>query len=138
MLGATHEFLERPDGYKGLKSAYGMKFKEVRGLDPGLTYGAVKEGTVDVNDAFSTDGRIQAFGLQTLEDDKHYFPPYYAVPIIRMDTLSAHPELEDVLNLLAGKIDDGEMSRLNGQVDLEGKEARSVAEGWLKEQGLIP
>ncbi|WP_419875076.1 glycine betaine ABC transporter substrate-binding protein [Candidatus Pristimantibacillus sp. PTI5] len=136
-LGATHEFLERPDGYPGLQQAYGMKFKEVKGLDPGLTYSAVKEGTTDVNDAFSTDGRIEAFNLKIIKDDKQYFPPYYAVPIIRMETLQAHPELEEVLNLLAGKIDDRMMSVLNGKVDLEGQQARVVAEQWLRDEGLI-
>lgn len=137
VLGATHEFLERPDGYIGLQQAYGMKFKEVKGLDPGLTYSAVKEGTTDVNDAFSTDGRIEAFDLKVIKDDKQYFPPYYAVPIIRMDTLKEHPELAEVLNLLAGKIDDREMSVLNGKVDLQGAQAREVAEQWLKDEGLI-
>lgn len=136
-LGATHEFLERPDGFIGLKDAYGMKFKSTTGLDPGLTYGAVREGTTDVNDAFSTDGRIEAFGLQVLEDDKHFFPPYFAAPVIRQDTLQAHPELAGVLNLLAGKIDDRTMSVLNGRVDLEGGEPRKVAEDWLKEAGLL-
>jgi len=138
VLGATHEFLERQDGFPGLQKAYGMKFKSVKGLDPGLTYGAVKDGTTDINDAFSTDGRIQAFRLKTLSDDKRFFPPYYAVPVVRMDALEAHPELTDILNLLAGKIDDREMSVLNGLVDLEGKQARDVAEQWLREKGLIP
>jgi osmoprotectant transport system permease protein len=137
VLGATHEFLERPDGYRGLQQAYGMKFKEEKGLDPGLTYSAVKEGTTDANDAFSTDGRIEAFNLKVLKDDKQYFPPYFAVPVIRMDTLKAHPELEEVLNLLAGKIDDHAMSVLNGKVDLEGQQARAVAEQWLRDAGLI-
>ncbi|MBO8163710.1 MAG: glycine/betaine ABC transporter substrate-binding protein [Brevibacillus sp.] len=137
VLGATQEFLERPDGYKGLQEVYNLRFKETKGLDPGLTYGAVKEEKTDVNDAFSTDGRIEAFDLKVLEDDKKFFPPYYAAPIIRMDTLQAHPELEGVLNMLAGKLDEKTMSKLNAQVDLEGKKARDVAEAWLKEQGLI-
>ncbi|RED61819.1 glycine betaine ABC transporter substrate-binding protein [Cohnella lupini] len=137
ILGATHEFLERPDGYKGVQQAYGIKFKETKGLDPGLTYTAVKDGTTDVNDAYSTDGRIKAFDLKVLKDDKQFFPPYFAVPIIRMDTLKAHPELEEVLNLLAGKIDDSQMSALNGKVDLEGLQPRDVAEQWLKDAGLI-
>jgi len=136
-LGATHEFLEREDGFKGLQSAYNMRFKKVTGLDPGLTYGAVKEGTTDVNDAFSTDGRIQAFKLKVLKDDKQFFPPYYAAVVVRDDTLKAHPELADALKLLAGKIDDKTMSVLNGQVDLEHQEPRAVAEKWLRAQGLI-
>lgn len=137
VLGATHEFLERPDGYKGLQATYRINFKETKGLDPGITYAAVRDGTVDVNDAFSTDGRIPAFNLFVLADNKQYFPPYYAVPIIRMDTLKAHPELEQTLNLLAGKLDEKVMSELNANVDLEGRQARDVAENWLKSTGLL-
>ncbi|MEW9670158.1 glycine betaine ABC transporter substrate-binding protein [Ammoniphilus sp. 3BR4] len=137
-LGATQEFLERPDGYKGLQEIYpGLKFESTKGLDPGLTYGAVKDGAVDVNDAFSTDGRIPAFNLKSLKDDKNFFPPYYAAPVVRMDTLEAHPELKDVLNLLAGKLDEATMAQLNAKVDLEGQNAQDVAEAWLKEQGLM-
>jgi osmoprotectant transport system permease protein len=136
-LGATQEFLERPDGYKGLQEVYGMKFKDTKGFDPGLTYAAVKEGAVDVNDAFSTDGRIIAFNLKVLEDDKNFFPPYYVTPVIRKDTLEAHPELEEVLSLLGNILTEEEMSTLNAKVDLEGEKARDVAEGFLKEKGLI-
>ncbi|WP_124726755.1 glycine betaine ABC transporter substrate-binding protein [Staphylospora marina] len=137
VLGSTQEFLERPDGYKGLQETYGFRFKSAKGMDAGLTYGAVKEGAVDVIDGFSTDGRIPAFNLKILKDDKQFFPPYHAAPIIRQDTLKAHPELEQVLNLLAGKLDEKTMAMLNAQVDLEGKKARDVAENWLREQGLI-
>jgi glycine betaine/choline ABC-type transport system substrate-binding protein len=137
VLGATQEFLERPDGYKGLQEVYGMKFKDAKGFDPGLTYSAVKEGQVDVNDAFSTDGRIVAFNLKVLEDDKNFFPPYYVTPVIRMDTLEAHPELADVLNQLGGILDEKKMSELNASVDLEGKKAQDVAEDFLREKGLI-
>ncbi|WP_285889308.1 glycine betaine ABC transporter substrate-binding protein [Paenibacillus glycanilyticus] len=137
VFGATQEFLERPDGYKGLQTTYGIKFKGTKGLDPGITYAAVRDGKVDVNDAYSTDGRIAAFNLKVMVDDKQYFPPYYAVPIIRDDTLKAHPELEQTLNQLAGKLDEKVMSQLNAKVDLEGKQAREVAENWLKSVGLI-
>jgi len=137
VLGATHEFLEREDGFAGLQKAYSMRFKETKGLDAGLTYSAVKEGNTDVNDAYSTDGRIEAFDLQVLQDDKHFFPPYYAAPIIRMDTLKRYPELEQVLSLLAGKLNDKSMAELNGKVDLEGRQAREVAEEWLKANGLM-
>ena len=81
ILGCTHEFLERPDGYEGLKKVYGINFSDTKGLDPGLTYAAVRDGSVDVNDAFATDGRIPAFDLKVLKDDKLYFPPYYAAPV---------------------------------------------------------
>ncbi|MEG6586388.1 glycine betaine ABC transporter substrate-binding protein [Dendrosporobacter sp. 1207_IL3150] len=137
ILGATHEFLERQDGYKGLQEAYGIKFGSTSGMDPGLTYGACRDYKVDVIDAFSTDGRIPAFNLKVLKDDKRFFPPYYAAPVIREDTLNKHPEIADALNLLAGKLDEKEMSSLNAKVDLEKKDAKIVAREWLKSKGLI-
>jgi len=136
-LGATQEFLERDDGYKGLQEVYNMNFKETKGMDPGLTYAAVKDGATDVNDAFSTDGRIVAFDLKVLKDDKNFFPPYYAAPVVRQDTLDAHPEIADALNLLAGKIDDTTMSELNAKVDLEKQNPKDVAHDWLIAEGLI-
>ena len=137
ILGATHEFLERSDGYKGLEKVYGLNFGSTNGMDPGLTYGACRDYKVDVIDAFSTDGRIQAFNLKTLKDDKRFFPPYYAAPVIRQDTLNKHPEIAEALNLIAGKLDEEQMAKLNAQVDLEKKDAKDVAHEWLKSQGLI-
>lgn len=136
-LGATHEFLERDDGYKGIKKVYGFEFRSPKGMDPGLTYAACRDGKVDVIDAFATDGRIPAFQLKVLKDDKNFFPPYYAAPIIRADTLEKHPQLADVLNMLSGKLDDKQMAALNAKVDLEKKDAKEVAREWLKAQGLI-
>lgn len=137
VFAATQEFLERADGYKGLQEVYGMNFKEAKGMDPGLTYSAVKDGEVDVNSAFATDGRIPAFNLKVLKDDKNFFPPYYAAPLIRKDTLEKYPELKDVLNSLAGKLNDNTMASLNAKVDLEKKDAKEVAKEWLKSEGLI-
>lgn len=138
ILGATQEFLERPDGYKGLQKVYeGMKFKSAKGFDPGLTYSSCRDGKVDVIDAFATDGRIPAFNLKVLKDDKQFFPPYYAAPIVRADILKKHPEIADALNLLGGKLDDKQMAQLNAQVDLEKKDAKVVAKEWLKKQGII-
>lgn len=137
VMGCTQEFLERPDGYKGLREAYGMNFKSVNGMDPGLTYAAARDGKVDVIDAFATDGRIPAFKLKVLQDDKNFFPPYYAAPIVREDLLQKHPQIADALNLLAGKISNEEMAALNAQVDLDKKDAKEVARQWLKAQGLI-
>lgn len=136
-LGCTQEFLERPDGYKGLQKTYGMNFKSTKGLDPGLTYSACRDGKVDVIDAFATDGRIPAFNLKVLNDDKQFFPPYYAAPIVREDILKKHPEIADALNLLGGKLDDKQMAQLNAKVDLEKKDAKVVAKEWLQQQGLI-
>ncbi|RKD31779.1 glycine betaine ABC transporter substrate-binding protein [Thermohalobacter berrensis] len=137
VLACTQEFAERPDGYKGLKKTYGMEFKDVKGMDPGLTYKAVRDDKVDVNTAFATDGRIPAFGLKVLKDDKNFFPPYHAVPVVRKDTLEKYPELKDIINSLAGKLDDSTMAKLNAQVDIEKKDAREVAREWLKSEGLI-
>ncbi len=136
-LGCTQEFLERPDGYKGLQKTYGMNFKSTKGLDPGLTYSAVRDGKVDVIDAFATDGRIPAFNLKVLKDNKQFFPPYYAAPVVREDILKKHPEIADALNLLGGKLDDQQMAQLNAKVDLEKNDAKDVARDWLKQQGLI-
>jgi glycine betaine/choline ABC-type transport system substrate-binding protein len=137
LLGATHEFLERPDGYKGIASVYDLNFVGVSAMDPGLTYGACRDGKVDVIDAFATDGRIPAFNLKVLIDDKRFFPPYYAAPVIREATLQKHPEIADALNLLSGKLTDKAMSELNAKVDLEKKDPKVVAKEWLLAVGLI-
>ncbi|MGF7186242.1 glycine betaine/choline ABC-type transport system substrate-binding protein [Desulfitispora alkaliphila] len=136
-LGATQEFLEREDGFIGLQEVYGMTFADTRGLDPGLTYAAVRDGEADVNDAFSTDGRIVAFNLKTLEDDKNLFPPYYAAPVVRLDTLERFPELADALNRMEGILDETTMSELNARVDLEGEDAAAVANEFLRSEGLL-
>ncbi|MDF2633167.1 MAG: ABC-type glycine betaine transport, periplasmic subunit [Pelosinus sp.] len=137
MLGCTQEFLERADGQKGLEEKYGFKFAAANGMDPGLTYAAVRDKKVDVIDGFSTDGRIAAFNLKVLKDDKKFFPPYYAAPIIRAEVLQKHPEIADALKLLAGKLDEKEMAKLNAKVDLEKQDPKAVAKEWLQSKGLI-
>lgn len=136
-LVCEQEFLERPDGYKGLESTYGLHFKSTKGMDAGLTYDAVKSGKADVNDAFATDGRIAAFNLVSLTDDKHFFPPYYAAPVVRDATLKKYPEIADALNQLAGKITNETMQQLNAKVDVDKQDPKVVAHDWLKSQGLI-
>ena len=91
----------------------------------------------DVIDAFTTDGLLDKFGLEVLEDDKNFFPPYYAAPLIRMDTLKEHPELEEVLNLLANKITDKTMRKLNYEVDVNGRDPETVANEFLVSEGYI-
>ena len=137
ILASEPEFLEREDGYKGLQKAYNIKFKDVKGMDVGLMYNAVKEGKADVCDAYATDGRIVAFDLKVLKDDKQFFPPYYAAPLVRNDTLKKHPELKEALNSLGGKLNDTVMQQLNAKVDLDKKAAKDVANEWLKSEGLI-
>ena len=129
--------MERDDGYSGMKEAYGFEFKEAKEMDPGLLYTAINEKQVDVSVAFATDGRIPAFNLKILEDDKNYFPPYDAAILIRNDTLEKYPELEEILNSLAGLLTDEEMAKLNAKVDIEQQDSKEVARDWLVENGLI-
>ena len=137
VLGADHTFTERDDGYPGLSERYDFDFKEVKGMEPALMYQAIDQGDVDVIAGYTTEGRIIAFDLVILEDDKDFFPPYDAAPIIRNEVLEEHPELEDVLNSLAGRIDEEKMSELNAEVDLEEREPHDVAREFLEEEGLI-
>ena len=137
-FGGTQEFLDRPDGLPGLEAAYeGLEFGDTSGLDPGLLYSAVDEGDVDVISAFATDGRIPALDLVILEDDLGFFPPYFAAPVVRQDLLEEDPAVEDVLNQLAGQIDDATMADLNFRVDDGGEEIEDVARAFLEERGLI-
>ncbi|HKI69636.1 MAG TPA: glycine betaine ABC transporter substrate-binding protein, partial [Verrucomicrobiae bacterium] len=136
--GWTSEFSERPDGYPGLRKYYGLKFASVRDLDTALMYEALAHDEVDVICAFTTDGRIAAYHLQPLKDDRHFFPPYFAAPVVRAATLEAHPELEKVLNLLAGKISNKTMQRLNYEVDQEKRSPAEVAREFLQTEILAP
>lgn len=136
-LGTTHEFLERTDGYKKVKAVYGMEFVSPSGMDPGLTYAACRDGHVDVIDGYSTDGRIPAFNLKILTDDKKVFSSYHGCPLIRADTLKKHPEIADALNLLAGKLTDEEMTSLNAKVEIDHESPQNVASQWLKSKGII-
>lgn len=136
-LGGSYTFTERADGYPGLSEHYNFEFKDVRGIEPSLMHAVLEQGDVDVISAFATDGQIAAFQRVILEDDKQFFPPYDAAVIARSEVLEAHPELVDVLNLLAGRIDDLKMSELNAKVDLDQMEPRDVARDFLVEEGLI-
>jgi glycine betaine/choline ABC-type transport system substrate-binding protein len=137
IFGGTQEFLTRPDGLPGVMEMYGLEFAEARGMDPGIMYQALDSDQVDVISAFATDGRIPSLGLVTLEDDLGFFPPYFAAPVVRQELLDEDPQLEEIMNQLAGKIDDQTMADLNLQVDEGGEEPRDVAEAFLAEQGLI-
>lgn len=136
-LGGSYVFTERADGYPGLKEHYDFEFDAVTGLDPSLMYQALVEESVDVISGFATEGRIVAFDLVVLEDDKQFFPPYDATTIIRGDVLEKHPELEDLLNSLAGRIDDNKMAELNAAVDLDKREPDDVAREFLEQEGLL-
>ncbi|HEO70084.1 MAG TPA: hypothetical protein ENN80_02400, partial [Candidatus Hydrogenedentes bacterium] len=132
------EFHSRPDGYRGLCSHYGFEFRsKPHQMETGLMYKAAAEGSVDVIDGFATDGRIAAYKLYALEDDRGFFPPYYAAPLARSDTLRQHPNLRGILGALAGRIDDDAMRRLNYEADEKGRKAAQVAREFLVEEGII-
>ncbi|RDU38289.1 ABC transporter permease [Neobacillus piezotolerans] len=136
-LGATIEFTNREDGLPGLVKMYNMDYKNLRAVDGGLRYTALKSKESDVIDAFSTDGLLEEFKLKVLEDDKKFFPPYYAVPIVREDTMMEHPEIKDAFDLLAGKLTDEKMRELNYRVDSLKQSPEKVAKDFLIEEDLI-
>ena len=138
-LGCNIEFYKRDDGLKPLQKAYGFKFprKDIKRMETGLVYKALKDGDVDVGLVFATDGRIPAFNFVVLKDTNNYFPAYAITPTVRKETLNAHPELAKHLNKLSSLIDDATMSRLNAEVDVDKKSVTEVARGFLKSKGLI-
>lgn len=130
--GFGYEFLERADGFAGLSRVYGLKFSAPpTAMDLGLTYRALAEGKVDLIAGNSTDGTIEALRLVALEDDKGYFPPYEAAPVVRAEVLERHPAVRAALDELAGKISDSEMRRLNAQADVEHRDIAVIAREWL-------
>ncbi|RDB02571.1 ABC transporter permease/substrate-binding protein [Runella aurantiaca] len=135
LAGFEPEFMGRQDGYLGLKSVYNFKMRTVV-IGDAVMYGALNEHKLDVIGGYSTDGRLKAFGLRTLEDDKRIFPPYYAAPLVRTSKLKSYPELNTVLNLLAGKINDSVMTELNYKADFLKQSPERVAKDFLLQQGL--
>src|SRR5271166_1874143 len=136
--GFGYEFMERPDGYKGLVASYGLRFAEApRTMDLGLITRALKERQVDIIAGNNTDGLIPALDLFVLEDDHHYFPPYEAVAIMRGEILKSHPEVQAALDALAGAISDEDMRRLNYAVDGEHRDASAVVREFLRQRGLF-
>ena len=135
--GLTAEFAERPDGYPGFREVYGFQFGETIDIDAALMYDAVAKGEVDVIAAFATDGRIPAMDLKPLIDDLALFPPYYAAPVARIETLDRYPAVRTALEALAGTLDDQTMQQLNHQVDYHHRNPREVAEQFLAVNGLM-
>ncbi len=135
--GFTSEFAERPDGYPGFRDAYGFSFGDVRDMDPALMYEAIREGQVDVIVAFSTDSRIPGYNLTLLEDDRAFFPPYHAAPVVRQKTLEKYPEVARALAPLAGLIDDRTMQLLNYEADQEKRKVSEVVEEFLRDKKLL-
>ena len=136
--GFGYEFMERPDGYAGLAAAYGLHFAgPPRVMDLGLLAPALKDHQIDIAAGNATDGLIPAFDLFALEDDRHYFPPYEAVAVIRQQTLQQHPEVGEAIAELGGKISDQEMQKLNYALDGQRRDVKDVAQEFLRSKGLI-
>ena len=136
-LGVGYEFEQRPDGLRGLSAAYGLKFDgPPRTMDLGLLYRALEAHQVDMIAANSTDGPIEALGLTVLEDDRHYFPPYQAVPLVRAEALERWPQIANALAELAGRISAKEMRAMNEAVDGDHRDPAEVVREFRKEKGL--
>lgn len=133
--GFGYEFIERQDGFPGLAKAYNLKFSQSPKLmDLGLIYQALLQKQVDIVNGNSTDGQIARFNLVVLNDDKKYFPPYVAVPIVRQETIKKYPQLGEAIKQLSGKISAQEMQQMNYQVQEEKKEIKTVVGDFLKSQ----
>jgi len=136
VLGAGYEFLERADGFHGLVRAYGLGIKgQVKTMDLGLLYRALEQRQVGMIAASATDGMLSVLDVKVLADDRHYFPPYEAVPVVRQDALASHPGMSEALAGLAGKITDQMMQKLNYEVDGKHRPLAEVAREFLDRSG---
>ena len=136
-LGVGYEFEERPDGLRGLEAAYGLKFDGLpRTMDLGLLYRAIEQRQVDIIAGNSTDGPIQPLHLTVLADDRHYFPPYDTVPLIREEAYRRWPQMRAAVSELAGKIDAQEMQAMNEAVDGQHRDPAEVVREFREKKGL--
>ncbi|HLR62390.1 MAG TPA: glycine betaine ABC transporter substrate-binding protein [Lentibacillus sp.] len=136
--GFDTAWLEREnDGYTAFVDTYGFEFGDTNPMEIGLVYDAVKKGEVDIVLAYSTDPRIVAYDLKILKDDKSFFPPYNAAPVVRNEVLDEYPEIADAIEPLIGSFDEETIGNLNGKVDLDGEEIEDVAKKYLEQQGLL-
>lgn len=138
-FGSNAEFYARADGLRPLQEAYGFEFgrSNIKRMDTGLVYQALKDGQVDVGLVFATDGRIPAFDFVVLKDDKGYFPAYALAPVVRTEVLEANPEIGTLLNQVSALLDDDVMAGLNARVDVDRISIENVAKGFLAENGLL-
>ena len=137
VFGGNSDYIERKDGFHLLCDTYGLKFKDVKDIDIGLKYEALKKGDIDVSNGFTTDAQLSNDNVRVLEDDKHLQVNYFCSNVIRNDTLKSHPGLEEAIMKLDNSITDKEMASLNYKVEVEGKEDVEVAKDYLTEKGII-
>lgn len=135
--GVSHEFLERPDGFRGLLQAYGLQLGQLRGMEHGLAYAALDSGGIDLTDTYTTDGKLLRYSLRLLKDDRAFFPPYDCAPVARAATLQKYPQLEGILSRLAFRIDNPTMRRLNAQVEEAGGDFEATARAFLASERLL-
>lgn len=136
-LGVGYEFAERPDGLAGLNAAYGLHFVgEPRTMELGLLYRSLAAHQVDIVAGNSTDGAIKALDFVALEDDRHYFPPYEAVPLVREDSLKRWPQIGIAMQRLAGKVNADEMRAMNLAVESQHRDAGDVVREFRTRKGL--
>jgi osmoprotectant transport system permease protein len=136
--GFGPEFMNRPDGFPGLIRAYQLEFRQApREMDRNLLYEAVARGSLDLAAGDSTDGRVAALDLVQLEDDRRYFPPYEAVPLVRAETIRRHPGLRAAIEKVAGRIDADTMRKLNQEIDQKKRDPAQVSREFLRRVGLI-
>ena len=138
-LGLDLEFSGRSDGLKPLQKAYNMPLDrpQIRQMDPGLVYNAVRDGFVDAGLIYTTDGRVKGFDLKVLEDDKHFFPSYNVTPVVRKDVLESHPGLDAALNQLSPLITDEAITEMNKRVDIDHQSPEQVARDFLKSKNML-
>ncbi|HID9653941.1 TPA: glycine betaine ABC transporter substrate-binding protein [Serratia marcescens] len=139
LLGLDLEFAGRSDGLKPMQALYNMPLDrpQIRQMDPGLVYNAIRDGFVDAGLVYTTDGRVKGFDLQVLEDDKGYFPSYAVTPVVRADVLQNTPGLEAALNTLSKQFNNQVITELNARVDIDYQTPQQVADAFLKQRGLI-
>lgn len=138
VFGMDAEFANRPDGLKPLLATYDMSFhrSQMKQMDPGLVYTALHNDQLKIGLVYTTDGRVKGFGIVPLEDDKHFFPPYNAAPVVRKEVLERNPKLAAQLNALSAALNNDVMQDMNKAVDLDGKPARQVAAEFLRTHTL--
>ena len=136
-LAASQVFLTRPDSFPAVERIYAPKFKEIVTMEVGLNQKALEDGLVDVIYATTTAGRIRSGGLRLIEDDRHAFVPYDAVPLVRQDVLARRPVIGALYAHLQGRLNNTAVQSLNERVDVQGQSPEAVASDWLKQQGLL-
>ncbi|KHE02396.1 glycine betaine ABC transporter substrate-binding protein [Pantoea sp. CS_6] len=138
-LGLDLEFYGRSDGMKPLQKTYNLTLDrpQIRQMDPGLVYNAIRDGFVDAGLIYTTDGRVKGFDLKVLQDDKHFFPSYNVTPVVRKDVLESHPGLEAALNQLSSLITDEAITEMNKRVDIDHQSPEQVARDFLQSKNML-